>query len=369
MTNISTEERTAMRDSFSRLLAQRADEDALRKAIATDLGYDPALWQEMAEMGIIGLMVDPQYDGLGGDAILLEMLMEEAGACLLSSPFISTSVLATSLISASSNEQFKTDTYSEIISGDCIVAAALTGDQGLWTIDDVSVVAKENENGWQLDGSASFVMHAEAAHKILVAAKSGNGLQLFMVDAKDDQLSSEKLKTNDPGLRLSKLSFSGTPAKLITGVDKQAIGNALDLARIALAGEQAGGVKRIFDITVDYLQTRYQFGRQIGSYQAMKHMAADMLVEVETATSAARHAAESHAKGANDTQTLISLAGFACADAYRDVTAQAIQMHGGIAYTWEHPAHLYWRRARTGLWLFGSSDHHRDQYLSQLEAA
>lgn len=369
MTTISAEERNAMRDSFSRLLEQRADEEALRKAIDTDAGFDATLWQEMADMGILGLLVDPELGGIGGDAILLEMLMEEAGSRLLCSPFISTSVLASSLIGHSTDDSLKSQILPDIVSGHLTVAVAMTGEKGSWTDADIDVTARQNGDCWQLDGGASFVMHAETAGSLLVIAKAEGGVRAFLTAPDNPGVTISKLETNDPTLRLSKISLSGAAGQLIEGVDGAAVDNAMTLARIALAGEQAGGVKRIFDITIEYMQTRYQFGRQIGSYQAMKHMAADMLVEVESATSAARHAAEAHAKGSDEAQTLVSLAGFACADAYRDVTAQAIQMHGGIAYTWEHPAHLYWRRARTGLWLFGCSDHHRDQYLSQLEAA
>ncbi len=369
MTTISAEERIAMRDSFARLLEQRADEEALRKAIDTDAGYDPALWQEMADMGILSLLVDPEYGGIGGDAILLEMLMEEAGSRLLCSPFISTAVVASSLTGASTNDDMKSQILSKIVAGQLTIAIAMTGEKGLWTTAGVDVTARQNGDSWQLDGNASFVMHAETAGRILVIANVDNEIRAFLVAPDAPGVALSTLKTNDPTLRLSQITLSGAVGQLLEGVNGVAVDHAMNLARIALAGEQAGGVKRIFDITIDYLQTRYQFGRQIGSYQAMKHMAADMLVEVESATSAARHAAEAFAKGSDEAQTLVNLAGFACADAYRDVTAQAIQMHGGIAYTWEHPAHLYWRRARTGLWLFGSSDHHRDQYLTQLEAA
>lgn len=369
MTTISAEERIAMRDSFARLLEQRADEEALRKAIDTDIGYDTALWQDMAEMGVLGLLIDPELGGIGGDAILLEMLMEEAGSRLLCSPFISTAVVASSLIGASTNEDVKSQMLSEIVAGQLTIALALTGSKGLWTSDGIDVTAQQNGDSWQLNGNASFVMHAETAGGILAIAKVDNDIRVFLVAPNAPGVEISTLKTNDPTLRLSQITLSGAAGQLLEGVDDVAVNNAMNLARIALAGEQAGGVKRIFDITIDYLQTRYQFGRQIGSYQAMKHMAADMLVEVESATSAARNAATSHATASDDARTLVSLASFACADAYRDVTAQAIQMHGGIAYTWEHPAHLYWRRARTGLWLFGSSDHHRDQYLTQLEAA
>lgn len=366
---ISTEEQAAMRDSFARLLAEHGDEDHVRKAMVMADGYNPDLWKLMADIGLPGLIVDPEYGGIGGDAILLESLMEEAGKQLLCSPFISTSVWAASLISDMSDASIKAELLDAICSGDKVFAVAATGEPGLWTAEDVAISASQKGENWMLNGTASYVLHAGGANAFLVFANTDIGLRAFIVEPDQSGLAISHLKTNDPTLRLSKIDFSDVPAQHLPGVDAQSYGAALDLVRVALAGEHAGGVKRIFEITMDYLRTRHQFGRQIGSYQSLKHMAADMLVEVESAASAAQHAARAIATDADDAQALINLAGFACADAYRDVSAEAIQMHGGIAYTWEHPAHLYWRRARTGLWLFGSSDHHREQYLAQLEAA
>lgn len=369
MSAISTEEQQAMCDSFARLLAERSDESQVRAAMETSLGYDPALWAAMAEMGLLGVIIAPEYGGIGGGAVLLEGLLEEAGKHLLCSPFISTAVIAAKLISSSNSDDIKQELLSAICAGDQVIAVAATGDKGQWTRDDIDLQAEKKGDGWVLDGSASYVLHAEGAHQFLMLAQTADGVSVFAAESGSSGLAIESMQANDPTLRLSQVRCSAVKARLLPGVDETAIDGALNLARIAQAAEHAGGVKRIFDITIEYLQTRHQFGRQIGSYQSLKHMAADMLVEVESATSAARHAARAWDAGADDAQTLISLAAFAGADAYRDVTAQAIQMHGGIAYTWEHPAHLFWRRARTGLWLFGSSDQHRETYLASLENA
>jgi alkylation response protein AidB-like acyl-CoA dehydrogenase len=142
----------------------------------------------------------------------------------------------------------------------------------------------------------------------------------------------------------------------------------MDVARVALAGEQAGGAKHSLDITVDYAKVRVQFGRPIGSFQAIKHMAADLLLESESAISAARNAARLLAEGSPEAAAAISLAAFACADAFTTVTATSIQMHGGIAFTWEHPAHLYLRRARADAQLLGTPTFYRERYLQQLGA-
>ena len=323
----------------------------------------------MAEMGLLGLMVDPAYGGIGGNAQILEELMEEAGAVLLCSPFLSTAVLAASLISAASDEELRAELLPAICDGNQIFAVAATDEGGSWSNADIAVEARQQNGQWSLDGTASFVLHAEKADRLLVLARADGIVRVFLVDPGTEAVAIEQLETIDPTLRLSRIIFSMAQAQLLAGVDESAIETALDLARVALAGEQAGGVKRIFDLTVEYLKTRYQFGRQIGSYQSLKHIAADMLIDVESAASAARHAAKLVAAGSPEAKAFISLAAFACADAYRDVSAQAIQLHGGIAYTWEHPAHLYWRRARIGLWLFGSSDQHRETYLTCLETA
>jgi alkylation response protein AidB-like acyl-CoA dehydrogenase len=143
--------------------------------------------------------------------------------------------------------------------------------------------------------------------------------------------------------------------------------DALDLVRVALAGEQAGAGRKVLEFTVDYAKTRIQFGRQIGSFQAIKHMAADLLLESESAISAARHAAEALADGAPDAKASVTLAAFSCADSFGKIAADAIQMHGGIAFTWEHPAHLYLRRARADAQLFGAPAAYRERYIQALE--
>jgi alkylation response protein AidB-like acyl-CoA dehydrogenase len=162
---------------------------------------------------------------------------------------------------------------------------------------------------------------------------------------------------------LSTFTFDNTPARRLGGAGWEAVEHALDLAVTALAGEQVGGTRRIFDITVEYLKTRIQFGRPIGSFQALKHMAADLLLEVESATSAAQRAVAEMAADPEKASGAVALAGFTCAEAYQTTAMQAVQMHGGIGFTWEHPAHLYLRRARTGMQLFGRPALFRERYL------
>ncbi|MET0361454.1 MAG: acyl-CoA dehydrogenase family protein, partial [Sphingobium sp.] len=364
MATISVEERQAMRDGFARLLAERCSEPDVRRIMATDSGHDGALWSAIAEMGITALLIDPEHDGIGAGPVELVAIMEEAGAALLAGPLLSSAVLAAGLIGRSDDADAKARLLPGIASGERIATVAITGDAGLWTPAAVDVAATPEGDGWRLSGAASFVTCANIADVLLVIARTAEGLAAFEVTPGAAGVKAEPLESWDRTLRLSRIGFDMAQATRIGGIDEPAVEDMLDLARVALAGEQAGAARRIFDITIDYLKTRVQFGRPIGGFQAIKHMAADLLIEVESATSAARAAAEALATDAPDKQILVNLAAFACADAFSEVAATAIQMHGGIAFTWEHPAHLYLRRARADAQLFGQSDMYRDRYVA-----
>lgn len=368
MGSLSQEERQALRDGFRRLLADRCTEKDVRRVMETAGGYDAELWGQIAEMGVTGLIIDEAHGGAGAGPLELEAVMEEAGAALLGSPLLSSAVLAAGLIQASGDEAVKARLLPAIADGSLIATAALTGDAGTWTPEGVAVSASPAGNGWKLDGHASFVTDGQNAARIIVAAKGPDGLSLFEVEASAVEVAA--LPTFDHTLRMARLTLAGAQAQRIDTADAWgAVQQAIDLALVALAGEQAGGAKRVLDFTVDYAKTRIQFGRPIGGFQAVKHMAADILLESESATSAARNAARALANGDPDAETAVALAAFACADAYAFITAQAIQMHGGIAFTWDHPAHLYLRRARAGTQLFGNSNFYRERYLRSLEAA
>jgi alkylation response protein AidB-like acyl-CoA dehydrogenase len=369
MTAISVEEQTAIRDSFSRLLSERSTEADVRRVMETEAGYDPALWAAMAEMGLTGLIVPAEYGGAGAGAVELEMLMEEAGAALLCAPYLSSAVLAASLLAHSSDAAAKARLLPQIASGERITTVALTGEKGLWTPEDVTVTASATGEGWRLDGVAGFVTYGAQADSLLAIARTPAGLAAFEVDSNRPGVTRSALQTLDRTQRLARIEFHGAAGAPIAGADAEVLEKTLDLARVALAGEQAGAARRVFDFTLEYLKTRVQFGRPIGGFQALKHMAADLLVEVESATSAARQAAKALAQDAGDAKALVNLAAFACADAFSQVAATSIQMHGGIAFTWDHPAHLYLRRARADAQLLGASDLYRDRYLSVLETA
>jgi alkylation response protein AidB-like acyl-CoA dehydrogenase len=367
---ISAEERAALSDSLRRLLADRGTEADVRRAMETEAGYDAALWRELAEMGLAGLVVEEAFGGAGCGPVELEAVMEEAGAALLCSPLLASGVLAAELLRALGDADAKARLLPGIAAGTSIVSAALTGEGGSWTPEGVEVAASEADGSGRLNGMASYAIHGQNADVLLVLASAPDGLAVFEVDPKAAGVVVKPLPTFDHTLRLARVDFADAPARRLqaTAAVWDAVRQALNLALVALAGEQAGGSRRCLEFTVDYAKSRIQFGRAIGSFQAIKHMAADLLLESESAISAARDAARELADGAPDAKAAISLAAFACADAFVETTAASIQMHGGIAFTWAHPTHLYLRRARADAQLFGTPAVHRERYLQALGA-
>jgi len=366
LATITAEERTAIQDAVTRLLNDRCSEADVRRTMETPSGYDPELWRQLSEMGITGLIIDEAHGGVGAGPVELELVMEAVGAALLCSPLLASGVLAAALLGALPDEAAKTRLAPGVAAGTRIATVALTGDAGTWTPDGVAVTA----SGDRLSGHASYVLHGQNADVLLVAARSGGILALFEVDPKAPGVCVSPLPTFDHTQRMARITFDDAPGALIAGPGDAwpAVQVALNWAVVALAGEQAGGARRCLEFTVDYAKTRVQFGRAIGSFQAIKHMAADLLLETESAVSAARHAAAKLAEGAGDAQPWIELAAFACADAFSATTATSIQMHGGVAFTWIHPAHLYLRRARADAQLFGAPAFHRERYLMELGA-
>ncbi len=344
MAGLTADERAALLESLRRLLADRCAESDVRRIMASETGHDPALWRALADLGLVGLTVPEEHGGAGLGAIELELVMEAAGAALLPAPLISTAIAAALLDG---------ERLAALAGGDSIAAVAFAG------ADDWTGRSDVRRAGAGLAGSARFVPDAAIADTILVALDDA----VFAVAREDAEIT--PLPVFDRTRRLADVSFHGPATQIGDGTR---IAAARDIALVALAGEQAGGARRILDMTVDYARERHQFGRAIGSFQAVKHMAADLLLEAESATSAARDAARQIAEATPTRDESVALAAFACADAFVRCARDGIQMHGGIAFTWEHPAHLYLRRARSAAQLYGDSDHWRERYVRALEA-
>ena len=366
MAMFTHDDRQALTDALTRLLTDHAGEGEVRRVMETPEGYDPQLWRRLSEMGVVGLIIDESYGGGGAGPVELERVMEVAGSALLCGPLISSGVLAAGLVQALGDEGQKNRWLPKLADGTCIATAALTGPGGGWTQTDVAVTAQAAGPSWRLSGQAAFVTHGQIAELILVVARTNTGIGVFAVEAGAEGLTSAALPTFDHTLRLADLTLADVMAERLGGDAWPAVERVLDLARVALAGEQAGATRHCLTQTVDYAKTRIQFGRPIGGFQAIKHMAADLLLESESAISAARHAAQALADGGPEAPAAVSLAAFACADAFVTTAATSIQMHGGIAFTWAHPAHLYLRRARADAQLLGTPAFYRERYVQQL---
>lgn len=363
MSAIADEDREAIRESLSRFLGAEADEAKLRSGMEANCGYDSAVWQQLAEMGLLGIAANEDSGGIGGGAIDIAMVAEELGRSLLPAPFIESAVIASTLIEASAASDGTNDLLARIIEG--TTAVGIGGNAGFVPYRDENNSLTISADG-KISGEVSLVLHGASANSLLLAFDNGGHTRAVFVEQRSDYVV-EAMQANDPALRPAKIRLGGAECIELTGLSA----DDLELARLravaALAAQQAGAARAIFEITIEYLNTRYQFGRPIGSFQALKHMAADLLVEVESATSAARAAALTLDAGSPSAARTVALAGFVCTDAFREVSAQAIQMHGGIAYTREHVAHLYWRRARAMLPMLGDSNSHREAYLQAWE--
>jgi alkylation response protein AidB-like acyl-CoA dehydrogenase len=358
-----SEEQEELRRTVRSFLEQKSSEAEVRRLMETEQGYDEAVWKQMGEqMGLQGLAIPEEYGGSGYSYIELIVVLEEMGRRLLAAPYFSTVVLAANTLLQCGDDAAKKEHLPGIASGETIATLAITEANGRWDEEGITLQASGSGDSWTLDGEKMFVIDGHVADLILVAAKTGAGTSLFAVQGDAQGLTRTPLATMDQTRKQAKLTFSGTPAKLIgtDGQGWQTLSTVLDLAAVGLAAEQVGGAQLVLEMAVQYAKDRIQFGRPIGSFQAIKHKCADMLLEVESAKSAAYYAGWCAAEMNDELPSVASLAKAYCSEAYFHAAAENIQIHGGIGFTWEHPAHLYFKRAKSSELLFGDPTYHRE---------
>jgi len=362
MTFTFTEEQEELRRMVRRFLEHTSPPSEGRRLMETAGGYDPAVWARMAsELGLQGLTIPERYGGAGFGPVERLIVLEEMGRVLLCAPYLSSAVLAVDALRASGDEPALRALLPGIADGSTIATLAVSEEDGRWTAEGRQARAGRSGTTYVLDCRKSFVLDGGIASLILVVAQAGEGPTLFAVDGREPGLSRRPLQTLDMTRKLATLDFDGVPARLVgtEGAAADILDRTTQLAIVALAAEQVGGAQRCLDMSVEYAKLRVQFGRPIGSFQAIKHKCAEMLLEVESARSAAYYAAWAAADGARDLPLVASLAKASCSEAYSHVAAENIQIHGGIGFTWEHDAHLYYRRAKSSEVLLGSPTHHR----------
>jgi alkylation response protein AidB-like acyl-CoA dehydrogenase len=363
-----SEEQEELRNSVRSFLEGRqnngpASEPEVRRLMETEAGYDIATWKQMAEqLGLQGLAIPEEYGGQGYSWVELGIVLEEQGRRLLCAPYFSTVVLAANTLLQSGDDAAKKEHLPGIASGETIATLAFTESNGRWDEEGITLQASGSGSDVKLNGEKMFVIDGHIANLIIVAAKSGAGTSLYAVQGDAAGLTRTPLSTMDQTRKQAKLEFKDTPAKLIgtEGQGWSVLEKVLDLAAVGLAAEQVGGAQFVLEMAVQYAKDRIQFGRPIGSFQAIKHKCADMLLEVESAKSAAYYASWCAAEMNDELPSVASLAKAYCSEAYFHAAAENIQIHGGIGFTWEHPAHLYFKRAKSSELLFGDPTYHRE---------
>ena len=358
-----SEEQEELRNIVRSFLENKSPEAAVREQMETENGFDDAVWTQMAEqMGLQSLIIPEEYGGSGYSYVELTVVLEEMGRALLCAPYFSTVVLAANTILQAGDDAAKKDLLPGIASGETKATLALTEANGRWDEEGIEATATKDGDAWKINGEKMFVLDGHTADLIIVAAKTDAGTSLFHLNSDAAGLTREALSTMDQTRKQAKLTFADTPATLIgtDGGGWDVLSTVLDLTAVALAAEQVGGAQLVLEMAVQYAKDRVQFGRPIGSFQAIKHKCADMLLEVESAKSAAYYAAWCAAEMNDELPSVASLAKAYCSEAYFHASAENIQIHGGIGFTWEHPAHLYFKRAKSSELLFGDPTYHRE---------
>jgi alkylation response protein AidB-like acyl-CoA dehydrogenase len=358
-----SEEQEELRRGVRRFLEEKSSEADVRRLMETPEGYDTAVWKQMAEqLGLQGLAIPEEYGGSGYTYVELVVIFEEMGRALLCAPYFSSVALAANLLLTAGDDSAKKDYLPGIADGTTLATVALAEASGRWDEGGITLEASGSGASWTLTGEKLYVLDGHLADLILVPARTPAGVSVFAVDKGAEGLTTTALSTMDQTRKQARVSFESTPARLVgaDGTGWAAVSKMLDLAVVALAAEQVGGAQRVLEMAVDYAKVRVQFGRPIGSFQAIKHKCADMLLEVESAKSAAYYAGWAAAEDNDELPVVASLAKSYCSEAYFHATAENIQIHGGIGFTWEHPAHLYFKRAKSSELLFGDPTYHRE---------
>ena len=364
-----SEEQDQLREFVRQFMEEKSPESAVRELMETELGYDADVWSQMAEqMGLQSMIIPEEFGGQGFGFVELIVVLEEMGRTLLCAPFFASAVLATNAILEGATDEQKAALLPGLASGEVIGALAFTEQNGRWDEAGITMEAAGADGSYTLTGTKMYVLDGHVADLFIVAARTASGVSLFSVDAQADGVTATGLATMDQTRKQARVEFSGTPATLLgaEGAGWAALETVLDLAAVALAAEQVGGAQACLDMSVEYAKVRVQFGRPIGSFQAIKHKCANMLLEVESAKSAAYYGGFCAAERNDELPSVASLAKSYCSEAYFHAAAENIQIHGGIGFTWEHPAHLYFKRAKSSELMFGDGTYHREQLANRI---
>jgi alkylation response protein AidB-like acyl-CoA dehydrogenase len=361
---VFTEEQTELRKAVRKFCVENFDEQTVRRLMESDPPFDPKAWTRLGtELGVLGLSVPEADGGVGGTLVDQAVAVEELGAALACGPSFGTVYLAIPALVAASAGPVRNEVLAELVEGRRTAALAVTDRAGAFDASAVAVTAAGSGDAWTLAGTVERVVDAGAADDLLVAAVGQDGVGLYAVDAAGPGVARTPLLTVDTSRPQAGVTLSDAPARLVAGPAEaeRVVTHALQVGSALLAVEQVGAAQHMLDVAVQYAKDRLQFGRPIGSFQAVKHRLADMMVDLEHARSTAYHAVWALTDGSDDPALAASIAQATCSAAFSRIATDAIQTLGGIGFTWEHQAHLYFKRATTDAALLGSAEQHRSR--------
>ncbi|MFC8043564.1 acyl-CoA dehydrogenase family protein [Nocardia sp. NPDC057353] len=355
-------ERQELRDSLRTLLTRHSDIERVRAAAESELGYDRELWRLLAtEMSVAAIAVPEHRGGLGYGTAELATVLEECGRALAAAPVLTSAVLGAGALLAADDRDTVHDLLPAVLEGELLATVSpLTGETD-------RLRAEPGPDGWMLSGTVTGVLGGASAELLIALAACPDGVRLFAARL-GPEVARARRTVIDPTRGQADLTMDGTAATALTSPETTAatVERLRDLATLAVACENTGVIDRLLELTVEYTRARQQFGRPIASFQAIKHRLADLLVLLERARSAARYAAAVYADDPGAARLAVAVAGAVCTEAAVQAAAEAVQLHGGVGFTWEHAAHSYYRRALGNEAAHGSATEHRARIAALL---
>ena len=353
-----SDEQRQLKDSARAFLSGECPTPALRKIMASEDGYPRELYAEIAKLGWCGLIVPEEFGGAGLGMLDMAMILEEGGYAAMPGPFLFSSVLAASALKLGGSKELNSTWLASLADGKALGTVGVVESVGSIEAVDIATVASKDGAGWRLSGKKMVVPYANVADFIVVVARNDAGeIFLFVVDAESPGVNVRSLKNLDLTRRVSSVEFKSAPAELLSG-GADLFAKLIDVAAVAIAADSLGGSERALEMAVEYSKVREQFGKPIGSFQALKHAAAEIVADLEPARALLWYAAY---RAGEDSSREASMAKARLCDIYSRTTDRAVLMHGGIGFTWEHDMHLWFKRARFNESYFGSPGYHRER--------
>jgi alkylation response protein AidB-like acyl-CoA dehydrogenase len=368
-----SETQQAIKDAAREFLSKEAPIADVRRLIDTETAFDRGLWRKCAEQGYLGMIFGEQYGGVALGPVEMAALLEEMGRALLPGPFISTVLMAGTVLDTAGSETQKQTHLAPLCRGEAQATVALLERSASWDHRDVRLEANAAGDGYDLHGEKLFVSDAGVADFMIVAARLSTSSELALLIVPSD--SSGVRRNVTPGVDLTRRLYQVTfenvhvpPDRVLARADRAmaALDRALDVTAAGLAAEMVGGMQQLLDLTVAYAKTRSQFGRPIGSFQAVQHRCVDILALLEGSRSAAYYAAWALSRNDPDASRAVSVAKAYASDAFREAGNLSIQVQGGMGFTWENDAHLYYRRAKGAELMCGDASFHRTRIARAL---